>query len=114
MNSIKNEAVEFCMNKYVTNKMVDIWLTIIFTLGLAVLIFPILIWLIYRYTKGKKQIDILKAQIYNDPSLINNVHAAETDNSIVVNISEMSLEIPQLYIWLSKYSKKELVALLNN
>jgi TM2 domain-containing membrane protein YozV len=114
MNPNKREAVEFCMNKYVTNKMTDIWLTIILTLGLALLIFPILIWLIYRYIKEKKRIAILKDQIYNDPSFLDKVHAAETFNSIVVDINGTSLEIPQLYFWLSKYSKKELVELLNN
>ena len=110
----KKEAVEFCMNKYVTNRMIDIWLTIILTLGLAVIIFPILIWLIYRYIKGKKRIEILKAHMYNDPSFLNKVNAAKTFNSIVVDINGTLLEIPQFYFWLSKYSKKELVDLLNS
>jgi hypothetical protein len=114
MYSNKKDAVEFCMNKYVTNRMVDIWITIIFTLGLAIIIFPILIWLIYRYVKGKKRIETLKAQMYNDPSFLNKVHATETYNSIVIVINGTSIEIPHLYIWFSKYSKEELVKTLNN
>jgi len=28
MTQNKKEAIEFCMNKFVTNKIVDIWLTV--------------------------------------------------------------------------------------
>jgi hypothetical protein len=114
MNTNKTNAVEFCLNKFVSNRMVDIWLAIILTLGLAIIIFPILIWLIYRYIKGKKRIAVLKAQMYNDPSFLNKVYAAETFNSIVIDLNGTSIEIPQLYIWFSKYSKKELVRIINN
>ena len=94
--------------------MMDIWLTIILTIGLAVIIFPILIWLIYRYIKAKKRMEVLKAQMYNDPSFLSKVYAAKTFNSIAIDINGTSIEIPQLYIWFSKYSKKELVRILNN
>ncbi len=113
MDPEKKEALEFCMDKFIINRMVDIWLTIILTLGLAVLIFPILIWLIYRYINGKKKIEILKAQINSDPHFISIIHAVQTRNSIVVDLNGTSLEIPQLYIWLSKYTKNELVKILN-
>lgn len=114
MNSNKKEAVEYCMKQYVTNRMVDIWLTIILTLGLAVIIFPILIWVIYRYIKAKKKMENLKDQISNNPNLLIKVHAAETFNSVAVDLNGTSLEIPQLYIWFSKYSKNQLVEILNN
>lgn len=125
MNPQKKEAIEFCMDKYVTNKMVDLWLTIIFTMGLAVIIFPILIWLIYRYNKAKKQIALLKMQLYSHPELLQQVRAGfgysfsrfvgNVDNSVVVDINGMVMEVPQLFIWFSKYKSKEaLVDVLNS
>jgi hypothetical protein len=114
MNTNKKEAIEFCLNKYSQNRMVDIWLTIILTLGLAILIFPILIWLIYRYVKAKKQIKIIKAQIFNDTIFLTKVHAASTFNSLVIDLDGQSIEIPHVYFLFSKYSKKELVKLINN
>lgn len=114
MNTNKKEAIEFCLNKYVANRMVDIWLTIILTLGLAILIFPILIWLIYRYVKAKNQIKNIKEQIINDPYFSTKVHAASTFNSLVIDLDGQSIEIPHVYFLFSKYSKKELVKIINN
>lgn len=117
MNKDKHEAIEFCMDKYVKNKMLDIWLTVIFTFGLAVLIFPILIWLIYRYNKAKKQIALLKEQISKNPALLDQIKAGfgygfsrvagTVENSVVVDINGAVLEVPQVFIWFSKYSSKQ-------
>ncbi len=114
MNIHKKAAIEFCISKYVSNRMLDIWLTIILSLGLAILFFPILIWLIYRYFKAKKKMKDLRNQINHDSNLLEKIHVVPTFNSIVVHINGTSIEIPQLYLWFSKYSKKELVRILNN
>jgi hypothetical protein len=114
MNIHKRAAIEFCMNKYVSNKLLDIFLVIFFTLGLAILIFPILIWVVYRYYKARKQMKLLREQIINDANLLDKVHAISTFNSIVIHINGMSFEIPQVYLWFSKYSKNDLVNMFNN
>jgi hypothetical protein len=112
--SEKKEAIEFCMNKFVSNRMVDIWLTIILTLGLAIIFFPILIWLIYRYIKAKKIIANMRVQMSLDQEFFNKVHAAKTINSLVLDFNGTSLEIPHVYFLFSKYSKDKLVSLINN
>ena len=113
MNIHKKAAVEFCLDKYVSNRMVDIWLTIFLTLGLAIIIFPILIWLVYRYTKTKKQVKNLRNQLKDTPDMLDKIHAVSTYNSVIVQINGISMQIPQLYLWFSKYSKKDLIKLLN-
>lgn len=67
MSPQKKEAIEFCLNKYLLNKMVDIWLTVILTLGLALIIFPIFGYLIYKYYKAKKEVLLLKEELSNNP-----------------------------------------------
>ncbi len=114
MNNKKKEAIEFCLNKHVSNKIVDILLTTILTFGLAIIIFPIIIWLIYRYIKAKKEVAILKNQISNDYSFFNKVCAEKTFNSVVLDVNGTFIEIPQLYLWMSNYSKKDLVNILNS
>lgn len=125
MNKDKHEAILFCIDKYVKNKMLDIWLTIIFTFGLAVIIFPILIWLIYRYIKAKKQMDLLKEQLSNNPMLFDQVRAGfgygfsrmagTVENSVNVDINGTIIVVPQVFIWFSKYSSKQgLVDALNS
>jgi|688.fasta_scaffold257898_4 hypothetical protein len=125
MNLSKKEAVDFCMNAYVKNKKVDIWLTIILTIGLAILIFPILIWLIYRYANAKKKMDRLKVELVNNPSLYDTIFigygvgytrtGAEVENTLVIEINNQRIDIPNLYFWLSSHSKSEIVqALLND
>lgn len=114
MNIHKKAAVEFCLDKYVSNHMVDIWLTTILTLGLAILIFPIIIWLVYRYVKAKKQVKNIRIQIKDNAELLEKIHAVSTYNSVIVHINGISMQIPQLYLWFSKYSKKELVRLIND
>jgi hypothetical protein len=124
MNPDKKEALEFCMNKYVTNRKVDIWLTIILTFGVAVIIFPILIWLIYRYFKAKKNMNILKEELNNNPENFKNAYAkigygytrtgVKINNSVEVYINDKLYELPQLYIWFSKYKTKEKLAEILN
>ncbi len=124
MTPNKKEAIEFCVNKYVTNKMVDIWLTIILTLGLAVIIFPILIWLIYRYFKAKSEMKILKEELNSNPKNFNKVYATighgykrdgeKIANSVEIYINNKLYDIPQLYIWFSKYKTKERLAEILN
>ncbi len=124
MNPSKKEAIEFCLNKYVTNKMVDIWLTVILTLGLAVLIFPILLWLIYRYVKAKKEVKRLKEKLNSDPRNFKKVEGSigygysvnfgSVENSTVLLIDGKEFDIPQLYIWFSKYKTKERLAEILN
>lgn len=125
MTPIKKEALEFCMDKYVTNKFVDIWLTIILTLGLAIIIFPILLWLVYKYIKAKKKIKILKSELNNSPETFSKVKAVigfgntrigvKVANSVELDIDGELFDIPQLYIWFSKYKTKEsLLEILND
>lgn len=124
MTPQKREAIEFCMNKYVTNRKVDIWLTIILTLGLAVIIFPILIWLIYRYNKAKKEVKILREELNNNPKDFKKVYAdfgfsftrdgEKKSNSVEIYLNDKVYDIPQLYIWFSKYKTKERLAEILN
>lgn len=114
MNDLKKEAIEFCFNKFVSNRLLDIWLTIILTLGLAIIIFPILIWLIYRYSKAKKQVAFLISEMHNDPFFVEKIRATETVNSIIIEVHGSYMEIPQVYLWFSKYSKTKLVELLSD
>ena len=124
MTPNKKEAIEFCLNKYVTNKMIDIWLAIIFTLGLVVIIFPILIWLIYRYYKAKKEIKKLIQELNHNPDYFRKVYANfgygytrtghKIINSIEIYINDKLFDIPQIYIWMSKYKTKGRLAEILN
>ena len=117
MTPNKKAAIEFCMNKYVTNKMVDLFLTIIMTLGLALIIFPIFFWLIYRWYKAKKEMNILIKELNQNPENFKKVYSSigfgynrdgeKISNSLELHIGDKTYDIPQLYIWISKYKTKE-------
>jgi hypothetical protein len=117
MTSNKKEAIEFCIDKYVTNRMVDIWIAIILTFGLVILIFPILFWLIYRYYRAKMNMNVLKNELNNNPEKFKKVYATfghgynregdKIKNSVEIYINDKLYDIPQLYIWFSKYKTKE-------
>lgn len=110
VNNEKIEAIEFCMKKYLKNRMIEIWLVIILTLGIGILIAPIFI---FRYRKGKKRVKRIKAKMYNDQNFLNKVRAARGFNSISIDFDGESIEVPQGMIWFSKYSKKSLSQILN-
>ena len=111
VNNEKIEAIEFCMKKYLKNRMIEIWLVIILTFGIGILIAPIFI---FRYRKGKKRVKRIKSKMYNDKIFLNKVRAAHGFNSVSVDFDGESIEVPQGFIWFSKYSKKSLCAILNN
>ena len=110
VNNEKIEAIEFCMKKYLNNRMIEIWLIIILTFGIGILISPIFI---YRYRKGKKRVKSIKAKMYNDQNFLNKVRAAQGFNTVSVDFDGESIEVPQGFIWFSKYSKKSLCQILN-
>lgn len=125
MNQNKKEAVDFCMRMFVRQKSVDIWLTCLLTLGLAILIFPIFLWLLYRYFKAKREMEEIQQQLLQNPEMYNQIEAfiglnqtrygQQIANCILLDIAGKRLEIPQAYIHLSKYGKKEiLVDVLNS
>jgi hypothetical protein len=98
------------MKKYLKNRMIEIWLVIILTLGIGILIAPIFI---FRNRKGKKRVKRIKAKMYNDQNFLNKVRAARGINSISLDFDGESIEVPQGMIWFSKYSKKSLSQILN-
>ena len=110
VNNEKIEAIEFCMKKHLNNRMLEGWLTIILTFGIGILISPIFI---YRYRKGKKRVKSIKAKMYNDQNFLNKVRAAQGFNTVAVDFDGESIEVPQGFIWFSKYSKKSLCQILN-
>jgi hypothetical protein len=120
MSPQKKEAIEFCLNKYLLNKMVDIWLTVILTLGLALIIFPIFGYLIYKYYKAKKEVRLLKEELSNNPDSFDSVYASigygytrlgdKVANSVDIYMNGMVMDVPQLYVWFSKYKSKEKLA----
>jgi hypothetical protein len=124
MTPNKKEAIEFCINKYVTNKLVDICLVVILTFGLAVIIFPILLWFIYRYYKAMKEMNLLLEELNQNPENFRKVYAnfgyAYTNdgdkliNSVEIYMNDKVYDIPQLYIWMSKYKSKERLAEILN
>jgi len=110
VNNEKIEAIEFCMKKYLNNRMIEGWLTIILTFGIGIIFSPIFI---YRYRKGKKRVKSIKAKMYNDQNFLNKVRAAQGFNTVAVDFDGESIEVPQGFIWFSKYSKKSLCQILN-
>jgi uncharacterized protein YprB with RNaseH-like and TPR domain len=110
VNNEKIEAIEFCMKKYINNRMIEIWLIIILTIGIGILISPIFI---YRYRKGKKRVKSIKAKMYNDQNFLNKIRATRGWNWFSVDFNGESFEVPQGFIWFSKYSKKTLCQILN-
>ena len=120
MTQEKKEAIEFCLTKFVLNRKVDIWLTVILTLGLALIFFPIFIWLLYRHSKAKKQVKALMDDLNNNLEKFNqmdtnygfsfNRDGEQVSNSVCLNIDDESFDVPQLYIWFSKYKSKERLA----
>ena len=109
-NNEKIEAIEFCMNGYLNNRMIEGWLFIILTFGIGIILSPIFI---YRYRKGKKRVKSIKAKMFNEPSFLNKVRAARGFNSVSIDFDGESIEVPQGLIWISKYSKKSLCEILN-
>ncbi len=124
-NQEKINAIDFCLNKYVVNRFVDIWVGIVFTGGLAVLFFPILIWFIYRYFKAKKEILNLRSQLKRNPDKYRKIKpnvgysysrfGQKVENSVELIIDEKTYSVPNYLIWLSKYKNKEtLIQILNS
>lgn len=111
VNNEKIEAIEFCTKGYLRNRMIEIWLIIILTFGLGILIAPIFI---LRYRKGKKRVNLIKTKMNNDPLFLGKVRAARGFNTVSVDFDGESIEIPQGFIWASKYSKKSLSQILNS
>ena len=54
-----------------------------------------------------------KLEMYNDQNFLNKVNSARGFNTVSVDFNGESIEIPQGFIWYSKYSKKSLCQILN-
>ena len=69
---------------------------------------------IYRYIKAKKRVALLREKLSHNPALYNAIACVSTMNTVVISVDQVSIEIPQIFIWFSKYSKKETVKIFSN
>jgi len=114
VNREKYEAVEFVIKSYNNEyKLVTIFFLVvtIFTLGLFL---PILLICWYVKRKRNKKVTRLRETILNKHDIYNRIRAARGFNSVSVDFDGESLEVPQGYIWFSKYNKRSLCQLLNS
>jgi uncharacterized membrane protein YvbJ len=111
----KIEALEFCFRKHVQSFSIDLWLTNIVTLGLAIIIFPIEIALIVRLRKAKRRVNLLKERLEKDPDLYNRIKTVKAKYSIIrflntnptLYFDDIKISIPRGMVWKSKYRSEE-------
>ena len=92
----------------------------ILTLGLALKIFPIFGYLVYKHFKTKKEVRILKEELYSYPDSFNNVYAAlgfgytrledKVANSVDIYMNGIAMGVRQFFFCFSKYKTKERLA----
>jgi serine/threonine protein kinase len=112
INYVKKEMVDYCLKFYLRNRLIEIFISVIFVFFIVGLILvPIFI---YRYVKANNRVKEVTNMLLIDPGLYDKIFVAKTFNSLVLGLNKFSFVIPQVFIWFSKYSKDDYVRTFNN
>jgi hypothetical protein len=68
---------------------------------------------IFRYLKSKKTVIRFNEKLDSNPNLYNTIETVSKGYFIVIKLENNVVKIPQTIIWCSKYSKNEILKLLN-
>ena len=112
LNNVKKEMVDYCLKFYLKNRLIEIFISVVFLFFfIGIILVPIFI---YRYVKANNRVKEVTNMLLIDPSLYDKIFVAKTFNSLVLGLNKYSFEIPQVFIWFSKYSKDDYVRTFNN
>ena len=112
INYVKKEMVDYCLKFYLRNRLIEIFISVIFVFFIVgIILVPIFI---YRYVKANNRVKEVTNMLLIYPSLYDKIFVAKTFNSLVLGLNKYSFEIPQVFIWFSKYSKDDYVRTFNN
>jgi hypothetical protein len=104
--------VDYCLKFYLKNRLIEIFISVVFLFFfIGIILVPIFI---YRYVKANNRVKEVTNMLLIDPSLYDKIFVAKTFNSLVLGLNKYSFEIPQVFIWFSKYSKDDYVRTFNN
>jgi serine/threonine protein kinase len=112
LNKVKIEIVDYFFKFYLKNRFIEVVISLLLCVG--VIGFFMLPIYIYRYIKAKKRVALLREKLSQNPALYNAIACVSTMNTVVISVDQVSIEIPQIFIWFSKYSKKEAVKIFSN
>ena len=107
----KKEMINSIFGKHLKVTMIELIISIPLSYsGIGILF---LFLFIFRYIKSKKTIKRFNEKLDSNPNLYNTIEAFSKGYFIVIKLENNVVKIPRTIIWCSKYSKNEILKLLN-